>query len=72
MTQIKPCKCKCGAVARIRYKDPYVWVECKNKCGNKSGYHFVFLSTEIEKAEEQAIASWNKENGNVNTIINYF
>ena len=72
MEKNKPFRCKCGAAARIRYKDPYVWVECKNKCGNKSGYHFVFLSTEIEKAEEQAIASWNKENGNVNTIINYF
>ena len=72
MVQIKPVKCKCGASARVRYKEPYVWIECKDKCGNKSGYYFVFLSTEIEKAEKQAIEAWNKENGNVNTIINYF
>ena len=61
MEQIKPMKCTCGAAARVRFKDPYVWVECKNKCGKKSGFYFIFLSTEKEKAENEAVKEWNEK-----------
>ena len=55
---IKPLPCTCGADARIRHRDPYVWIECKKKCGMASGYYIVYLSDDI-KAEREAIASWN-------------
>ena len=31
--------CKCGADARIRYRMPFTWVECKKKCGMRTGYY---------------------------------
>ena len=59
MSNLIPVKCKCGADARIRHKDPYVWVECKKKCGMESGYFLKFLSDDVE-SERDAIKSWNR------------
>lgn len=59
MVNNKLLPCKCGADARIRYKDPYVWCECKKKCGMSSGYIFIFLSTEIDEAKKFAVKQWN-------------
>jgi len=52
--------CRCGADARIRYRDPYVWIECKKKCGMKTGYIFEFVSAERWKSEQQAAEEWNR------------
>ena len=57
MEKSKPVKCKCGADARIRHKDPYVWIECKKKCGMRTGSHLVFVK---EFAEREAITQWNR------------
>ena len=57
MNQIKPNRCVCGGAARVRFKDPYVWVECKKKCGMKTGSFMVFVK---EIAEQDAIKQWNK------------
>lgn len=57
MNKSKPVKCKCGADARIRHKDPYVWVECKKHCGMKTGSHMVFIR---ELSEQDAIKQWNR------------
>lgn len=65
MSELKPVKCKCGADARIRHRDPYVWVECKKKCGMASGFFVMYLTDDI-KAENEAITSWNKKIENVN------
>ena len=67
--QNKLLPCKCGAAARIRQRDPYIWVECKKKCGMESGYFIKCMSYDI-KAEREAIASWNKKIENVNLKIN--
>ena len=56
MEKNKPLRCKCGAAARIRHKDPYVWVECEKKCGAKTGSHLVFVR---EFAEREAVKQWN-------------
>ena len=58
MAEIKPVCCSCGADARIRHRDPYVWVECKKKCGMYSGYFVKCLSDDV-KAERDAIKAWN-------------
>lgn len=60
MDRNNPLPCKCGAEARIRFKDPYIWVECKKKCGMRSGFHFIFISTEKELCTEHAIEQWNR------------
>lgn len=62
-TKATPLPCKCGADARIRYRDPYLWVECKKKCGMKSGYFFIFVSTEKEPCTEEAVRQWNQAVG---------
>jgi hypothetical protein len=56
----EPMKCRCGADARIRHRDPYVWVECKKKCGMKSGYIFLWIPDLDHKAEQFAIEQWNR------------
>ena len=63
MENNKPLPCKCGADARVRHRDPYVWVECKKKCGMKTGSFLVFIR---EISEQDAINKWNgmvKQNG---------
>ena len=58
MSSSVPSKCACGADARIRHRDPYVWVECKKKCGMTSGYFLEFLNDDTE-SERDAVKSWN-------------
>lgn len=58
--ETKPLHCKCGAEARIRFREPYLWVECKKKCGMHSGYHFIMTPEEKEPCEEHAIKQWNR------------
>lgn len=60
MTYDKILPCKCGADARIRFRDPYIWIECKKKCGMRSGFIFEFVSAERWKAEQQAVEEWNR------------
>ena len=57
MEKNKPLPCKCGAKARIRHRDPYVWVECDKKCGMKTGSYLVFVRG---IAEQDAIKKWNE------------
>lgn len=59
MIEKKLLPCKCGATARIRHRDPYVWVECKKKCGMTSGYFLEFLNDDTE-SERDAVKSWNR------------
>ena len=59
MQDRKPLRCKCGSEARVRYKSPYAWVECKAKCGMKSGYILDIIGR--ENAERSAIIRWDSE-----------
>ena len=52
--------CKCGAKARVRNKGQYIWVECKNKCGMKTGTYRAYCTSEAYDAEERAIIDWNR------------
>ena len=61
MEKTKPLPCKCGADARIRHKDPYVWVECKKKCSMKSGFIFLWIPDVNGEAEQFAVEEWNKK-----------
>ena len=61
MENQRPLPCKCGADARVRDKDPYVWVECKKKCGMSSGYIFKWIPDVYHEAERFAIEQWNKK-----------
>lgn len=65
MSILVPVKCKCGANARIRQTDSYVWVECKKKCGMDSGFFVKYLTDDV-KAERDAITAWNEKIKNVN------
>ena len=51
--------CRCGADARMRHKDPYVWVECRKKCGVHTRYLFEYTSAERRKNEQRVIREWN-------------
>lgn len=53
-------KCRCGAAHRIRYREPYVWIECKKKCGMQTGFH---RGTGIDDPEavKAAIEEWNRK-----------
>jgi hypothetical protein len=61
MSSSVPSKCTCGADARIRHRDPYVWVECKKKCGMKSGFIFLWIPDDKGEAEQFAVDEWNKK-----------
>ena len=62
MKQIKPIPCVCGAEARVRYKAPFAWVECKKKCGMTSGYVGDKAGEYARPETEQAaIVRWNAE-----------
>ena len=53
-------KCKCGAAHRIRYKEPYIWIECKKKCGMQTGF---IRCGGLEDADtvKKCIDEWNKK-----------
>ena len=55
---MKAAKCRCGAESRIRIREPYLWVECKKKCGMKTGVFRIGLHQ--SEVEEQATVAWNK------------
>ena len=54
---IKPCPI-CGRAAKVRYKMPYTWVECKKKC-TASGYFIDGYEQCDPEARARAIAEWN-------------
>lgn len=55
-----PMNCKCGAYPRIRYKIPVVWVECRKKCGMKTGYFVDKTMPHDPDSEAEAIKAWNR------------
>ena len=58
---LHPCKV-CKAKARIRYRLPVWWVECRKKCGNRTGYFSDWETQQDPKSRQAAIDKWNKEN----------
>lgn len=52
--------CKCGADARKRYKDPYVWIECRKKCGMHTGFYSRNDKFCTKEAEDDAVKAWNR------------
>ena len=57
----KVLNCKCGAKARKRYRDPYLWIECDKKCGMKTGFHKCSVVDDFEVIK-CAIEEWNRMN----------
>lgn len=57
MEDIKPCPV-CGKQAKVRYRMPYTWIECKKKC-TMSGYYIDWDEQCDPKARSQAISDWN-------------
>ena len=55
----EPVRCVCGALARIRYRIPVTWVECKKKCGMQTGYYPDGYEQCDPEAREKAIMEWN-------------
>ena len=53
-------RCKCGAEARIRSTEVYTWVECKKKCGMKTGVYLKMLKDRDLVAEGRAVDAWNR------------
>ena len=54
--------CKCGAGARIRYKIPVTWVECRRKCGVHTSYYVDNKEQFDPEARQLAIDEWNRIN----------
>ena len=52
--------CKCGSEARVRYKIPYYWVECKRKCGMKTGFYPDKKEVRDPQSEDEAVKAWNR------------
>jgi len=57
---VKLNKCKCGSDARVRYKKPYTWVECKNKCGVRTGVYCDIIGEEDAFSRKRAEQAWNE------------
>ena len=57
--ETKPLPCKCGSGARIRYRMPVFWVECKRKCGMQTGYFSDWDEQFDPEAREEAVKAWN-------------
>ena len=55
-----PMNCKCGAAARVRYKIPVTWVECKKKCGMQTGFFTDKFEQRDSESEKNAILEWNR------------
>ena len=61
-TKLNPCA-ECGGAARIRYRMPWTWVECKKKCGNHTSFYPDMGYDQRDKDSRQlAIDEWNKDN----------
>ena len=60
-TEIVLERCNCGAEARVRYRIPCFWVECKKKCGMHTPY---FPDGSFEQcdpvARDRAVNEWNR------------
>lgn len=52
--------CKCGADARVRYRMPFTWVECKKKCGIRTGVFCDGYEQCDPESRRKAIETWNK------------
>ena len=52
--------CKCGKQAKVRYRMPYTWVECKKKCGMRTGVYCDCYEQHDPDSRREAIAEWNK------------
>lgn len=60
MSKEELCHCsKCGAPAKIRYSQPFTWVECKKKCGQRSENFVDYEEERDSAAREAAIEDWN-------------
>ena len=57
---IIPEKCRCGTEARVRYRIPVFWVECRKKCGMKTGYHCDGAEPYDPEAKNAAVKEWNR------------
>jgi hypothetical protein len=57
---LAPNQCVCGSAARIRYRIPVTWVECKHKCGMKTGYFADGQEQCDPEARMEAVKAWNK------------
>ena len=53
-------KCKCGAAYRMRYREPYLWIECKKKCGLQTGF-IRCGGLEDTDAVVKCIDEWNRK-----------
>ena len=54
---LKPCP-RCGKQAKVRYRMPYTWVQCK-KCEMRTGYYVDGYEQQDYESRMQAIAEWN-------------
>ena len=59
-SSIIPSKCKCGADARIRYRIPVTWVECRKKCGMRTGYFADNTEQFDPEAVVKAVEAWDR------------
>lgn len=59
-SETEPLRCPCGAIARIRYKIPVTWVECKRKCGRHTCYYPDIEEQHDPVAVQKAVAEWNR------------
>lgn len=59
-SSIMPNKCTCGSPARVRYRIPVTWVECKRKCGMQTGYYCDGYEQCDPEAREEAVKAWNR------------
>ena len=56
----EPMRCVCGSIARVRYRIPVIWVECKKKCGMKTGYYPDVDIQADPEAIKKAVEEWNR------------
>lgn len=49
----------CGKDAKVRYRMPYTWVECKKKC-LRTGVFADWYEQSDPEARRRAIEEWNK------------
>ena len=55
--------CNCGGKARYRYREPYHWVECRNKTcpyNMRTRYYHDIYKTEDPAAKQRAEEEWNR------------
>lgn len=50
--------CSCGAEPRLRSSGGYIWIECKKKCGKKTGVYPEVFDGWVARAN--AARDWEK------------